>query len=147
MEGKSACLYKLLVVGVIVLFIGMGINSAFAVDVSISKTSDNEMECNKKHNSIGLGFIMCLTAGEFYFTPNQVILIPVGFVLVSCTDLDTGEVRYGFTFVSFCFFKFLKRGHSYKISAVPSNFNSDDVYINNLKFFEVVQLVHKVPPP
>ena len=37
--------YRFLVVGVIVLFVGMGVQPAFAVDVSTS-ISDNEEECD-----------------------------------------------------------------------------------------------------
>jgi hypothetical protein len=43
MEGKSALLYKALVVGVIVLFVGMGVQPAFAVT---QDTSNGEDDCN-----------------------------------------------------------------------------------------------------
>jgi hypothetical protein len=42
---KEKMLYKTLVVGVIVLFVGVGVNPAFAVDVSKS-VSDSEEECD-----------------------------------------------------------------------------------------------------
>jgi hypothetical protein len=45
MEGKSAVLYKFLVVGVIVLFIGVGLQPGIAIDVSKS-ISDSEDDCN-----------------------------------------------------------------------------------------------------
>jgi hypothetical protein len=142
MDRNPARLYKLLVVGVIVLFIGVGVQPAFAVDVSVSKTSDNEKECNKKHNSIGLGFIMVVTGGGWPISPYRTFYIPVGFVSVSCIDLDTGYIRYGTTrFLSFYIFKFLKRGHSFKISSESSYFDADDVYINNLSSFKVVELL------
>jgi len=43
MEGKSALLYKTLVLGVIVLFVGMGVQPAFAVT---QDTSNGEDDCN-----------------------------------------------------------------------------------------------------
>jgi hypothetical protein len=43
MEGKSALLYKSLVVGVIILFIGIGVQPAFAVT---SNSIENENDCD-----------------------------------------------------------------------------------------------------
>ena len=44
--SKKPVLYKYLVVGVIVLFIGVGIQPAFADNISLIKTSDSEEDCN-----------------------------------------------------------------------------------------------------
>jgi len=43
---KEKILYKSLVIGIVVLFIGVGIQPAFANNVSISKKSDKENDCN-----------------------------------------------------------------------------------------------------
>jgi hypothetical protein len=80
----------------------------------------------------------------YLITPSQGFGIPAPFVLVSCTDIDTGEIIYGFTFLSFFIFKFLKRGHSYKIKAEVSGF--DEVIIEDLQFFDVAMLVHEGLP-
>ena len=43
---KNNCFKKGLVIGIIVLFIGVGIQPAFANEVSITKTSEDEEDCN-----------------------------------------------------------------------------------------------------
>ncbi len=44
MDRNPVCLYKTLVVGVIVLFIGLGVQPAFANDSNISKKTDDYQE-------------------------------------------------------------------------------------------------------
>ncbi len=46
MSKKPVVFYKMLVIGVIILFIGIGIQPAIASNISITKTSDSEDECN-----------------------------------------------------------------------------------------------------
>jgi hypothetical protein len=72
---KEKILYKYLVIGVIVLFIGVGIQPAFAKNVSIRKISDKEDDCSlcaKKFNRLQLVLnIIYLNRLENY--KNQVL--------------------------------------------------------------------------
>ena len=118
--SRNPVLYKSLVVGVIVLFIGVGIQTAIAFETE---------ESNDR------GFILCytrvgLSKYKFYF--------PATLTIVKCEDLDTGKIRIGITrFTGFHIFKYLPMGHNYKISAYPLNTWDDDIIINNLGIVDI----------
>jgi hypothetical protein len=112
---KQRIIGKTLAVAVIILFIGLGVQPAFAVDVSTS-IADSEDEYIKTNTSIGFGFIVCRTffvyevlGRDWYFPlPNFIII---------CEDLDTGNKRIGYAgLLGLHIFKFLPIGHDYKLS-------------------------------
>ena len=104
MNIMSSMLYKTFVTGVIVLFIGI------AITPSINANTENEI-------SSGRGFIICFTRIR---SPNMKLYLPATLSLVSCEDLNTGQIKLGVTrFFGIHVFKFLPTGHNYKLNAYP----------------------------
>ena len=115
MEGKSACLYKLLVIGVIVLFIGVGIQPAIAtiepeerIDIQQNEGGNNQVEVPL--------FGFCVLLVWTYTTIGG--YIPDGLTKLKCEDLDTGKIRNRTSGIfGYKLFIGLNRGHTYRITA------------------------------
>jgi len=132
MKKKSGLLYKTLVIGIIILFLGVTINPAVAEEDKVQKT-DLEIEGNEK--SSGRGFIVCYTRIGF---PISGIYLPATLSLVICEDLDTGRLRFGITrFLGIHVFKFLPMGHNYKLNAYPQSAWDGEQTIYNLSYYDV----------
>jgi len=114
LDIKRSLLYKSLVIGVVILFLCVGIHPAVAEEDREQKT-DVEIEGNEK--SSGRGFIVCKTR---FWSNIFDRYIPVPLNLVICENLDTGIIRFGFThYLGFHVFKFLPMGHDYKLNVFP----------------------------
>ncbi len=130
---KNPVLYKSLVVGVIALFIGVGIQPVFALSDS---NKNIETGNNEKGRLSGRSFIIIyLTIWISEFIPSHP---PTG-VFVTCMDLDTGNIRIGITKLGFKFFKFLPLGHDYKITFYWAT-KTIDKYVFNLNRFSILEV-------
>ena len=131
MNGRDR-MKKTIVIGVIALFIFVGVQPAFTTEPVIS--TDIVKEDNSQ--DINLGFILCrVTYIEIgiwwetgYYGQN-----------VELIDLDTDEViAQGKTgFFGYIFFPFLPLGHDYKITAY-TGYGTDSRKVKDLGFFQKV---------
>ena len=140
MKGKPV-LYKFLVVGVIVLLIGLAVQTGVANDVYINnemKQVDEKIYEYKFVRELNFGFILVLATYGIY---NQRPTLPLSWERVECIDLETGEVvmqektgRFGF-----CLFKYLPMRHDYKL-IVSNSMGEDWSIVRNTGIFQRVHL-------
>ena len=127
---------KVIVIGIIALFIFVGVQPAFATEPVIS--TDIVKEENSR--DINLGFILC-----------RVTYIEIGIwwetgfhgQIVELKDLETGEViAQGKTgFFGFILFPFLAIGHDYRITAY-TNYGPDSKKVEDLGLFQTIKIVY-----
>jgi hypothetical protein len=70
--------------------------------------------------------------------------IPISFVEVSCKDLNTGFIFFGYTrFLGFYIFKFLPQGHDYGLKAYPAGVFEKDIVIKDLGNYAIARFYLK----
>ena len=95
----------LIVVGITILFLGVGIQPAFA--------EENKENNNQEEVPI---FGFCILRVWTYKSVGGAL--PSPFTVLICEDLDTGNIRNRTSgFFGYKFFIGLRRGHTYKITA------------------------------
>lgn len=129
---------KILVFGIITLFIAVGIQPVIA---SVQQIKETKIEDNGE-GDLNFGFILVFASYNInYMRPTY----PLSGEIVECIDLETGnEVMKEKTgFFGLCLFKFLPMGRDYKL--VVSTENGYDSYIvRNLWFFQRAYLEYTV---
>ena len=134
MKGKSV-IYKMFVVGVIVLFIGVGIQPVYALtDIEKNIKTDNNSRDNEEY-----GLIKCTVGLDFplwYPFCIPTFSIPLTGTIISCKDLDTGKIRIGIAIFGLKIFKSLPIRHDYKIET--GILLGQEEYIYNFDGFEEV---------
>jgi hypothetical protein len=140
--SRNPVLYKSLVVGVIVLFIGVGIQPAFA----ITDNGENIKAGNNENgDDLGTGFILCNVWLELYnpaypeWSGAKYLYIPYTGIIITCKDLDTGKTRIGIAKLGLKLFKFLPLGHDFKLEFGINKW--EERYIYNFDGFERVDLI------
>ena len=131
---------KVIVIGVIALFVVVGFQPATANDIAVSKETTEE---NNESGDWGFGFILCSATYEREMDRNTYRL---RWAVVECIDLETGNVvRQEKTgFFGFCLFKFLPMGRDYKLTV--STEDGDDWFIvRDLGFFSRAYLYYMIP--
>jgi hypothetical protein len=104
---------KILVIGVIILFLGVAVKPSIAtVQPELKMDFPQKKSCKNKEEVPLLGFcilhIWTCTIGGYWSN---------SFVRLECEDLDTGEIRYRTTgLFGHYFFIGLRREHTYKIT-------------------------------
>jgi len=129
-------LYKKgLVIGIIILFIGVGIQPTSANDISISKEIT---EKNNDSDDWGYGFIF---VSATFRRQMERTTWRLRWTVIDCIDLETGKVvmQEKTGMFGFCLFKFLPRGHDYRL-IVPSLGGSSWCVIEDMGLFHKVRL-------
>ena len=139
--SRNPVLYKTLVVGVIVLFIGLGIQPAYALtnDEQIIKEENNNSE-----GHWGFGVIECyievkINSPTWPFMPPIYMYIPLTGTIITCKDLDTGNIRIGIAKFGLKSFRFLPLGHDYKLTF--GILLGEERYIDNFNGFARVDIL------
>jgi len=139
---KNPVLYKTLVVGVIVLFIGMGVQPAYAYE----DIEQNIIVKNYKNgDTSGIGLILCnlwqkIRNPVYPFYPGEYLTVPLTGTIIKCKDLDTGITRIGIAKLGLKLFKFLPIGHDYKIT-FGIILQGEERYIYNFSGFARVDIL------
>lgn len=139
MIGKM--LGKALVVAIIVLFLSVSIQPAFADDINTNIEPKEEEETIIEDNELGglnYGFIF---VSATYREHQSRQAFRLRWTVIDCIDFNTGEVvmqektgRFGF-----CLFKFLPQGYDYRL-IVPSLGGGSWCVIEDMGFFHRVHL-------
>jgi len=111
-------LYKILVIGVIILFIGIGIQPAISNEVSISNTSDDrDLRNDKEIEEKPSPFPWCIAiVNTMQFNINSLHWQDMGLVPFSIENLDTGKIRRRITnILGYAVFLFLPREQEFLI--------------------------------
>jgi hypothetical protein len=129
----------LTVIGITFLFLGVGIQPACA----ITDTGQNiKAGKNKRGDTWRNGLIVCNVWTEinpgYPFIP-WFITIPLTGTIITCEDLDTGKIRIGIAKFGLKIFKFLPKGHDYKIKT--GILLGAEIYIDNFDGFEIVGVI------
>jgi hypothetical protein len=123
------------VIGIIILFIGIGIQPVFANDISINT------DTTKRNNDSGdLGFctIFCTVYHFNYILRIHALAFLVKFEL---RDLDTGElIQEKSRFFGFHLFTNLQLGNDYEIT-VTSPLGSNTIRLKNIRMINFETLV------
>jgi hypothetical protein len=133
MKQRTIC--KGFTVAVILLFVGLGVQPAVA-----DKEQKIETEINDNEDDLGFGLILCNVYSKIPnpaypdFFPFEHFFMPATGTIITCKDLDTGNIRIGMAKYGWKLFKFLPIGHDYKIECFGV-FNWEKRYINNLNGF------------
>jgi hypothetical protein len=141
LEGNSACLYKTLVVGVILLFIGVGIQPAYA----LTDDEKNIKIDNNSRDNEGYGLILCNVWIELYnpaypeWFPFPTFIVQSTGTIITCKDLDTGKTRIRIAKLGLKLFKFLPIGHDYMLGF--GILFGRERYIYNFDGFERIDVV------
>ena len=126
---------KGLVVGIIILFIGVGVQPANADDISEIKETTEE---NNDSGDWGYGFILCYASIEYVQYRYSIFL---SWKVVECIDLETGNVvrqdRTGL--FGFCLFKYLPMGRDYKLT-ISTEEGSDSIIVRDLIYLKRADL-------
>lgn len=122
---------KGLVVGIIVLFIGVGIQSTVANEVSVNKEIIKENDTSSDSWGNGI-IIIIIRTFRYEFMLRKYIIEP--WVRLICEDLDTGEITHMITnFLGFRV-RFFQRGHDYRIIGYFGD-GQQSITIEDLGFF------------
>ena len=132
---RNVCFKKGLVVGIILLFIGVGIQPVYANNVSINNDKI------KRYNDLGdsgFSLIFCKAYHFNYILRTHNLAFLVKFEL---RDLDTGKIiQENFRLIGYNLFTNLKRGNDYEITVISPR-GHDTIRVKDISFFNVETLV------
>ena len=131
---------KIIILGVLFLFVGMGFQPAFAIEIPASNT--NVTSSKVEMLDFGLGFILCIVLHVDFI--GRTSWIPL-FVEFELTDYDTGElIEKKNCLLGVHLFRFLPRGRNYMINVTTLRV-SDTALVNNLGFFKDITIPILLP--
>jgi hypothetical protein len=139
-DMQRKILRKGLVVGIIILFIGVGVLSSVstATDIFINRNTNNKNDPSP--GSWNKGIVIFHTVKKDFMMPE--CYYPDPWRELTCEDLDTGEIRHIVTNWFGFRVRFFLRGHDYKIHLEGTTL---DILIEELKFYNYARFETPMP--